>query len=112
MSLLELVHQTPLTGGDSADAVEGIENLVLSFLSQLSLSLPPVQNSDDEDEDASARKKTKPQKIELQLADRKKITASGCVPFTYISFNFRSGDISQVHGDALSALSTESQTFR
>jgi hypothetical protein len=79
---------TPLNNDCSADAVKGIESLVISFLSQLSLSLPPVHDSDDEDgQDAPIHKKTKTQKIELQLADRKKITPNGCVP-CYLSCKF------------------------
>jgi hypothetical protein len=82
---------TPLNNDCSADAIKSIESLVISFLSQLSLSLPPVHDSDDEDEevdqDAPIHKKTKTQKIELQLADRKKITPNGCVP-CYLSCKF------------------------
>jgi hypothetical protein len=75
---------TPLNNNRSADAIEGIESLIISFLSQLSLSLPPVHDSEDNDgdeevdQDAPIRKKTKTPKIELQLADRKKITPNGC----------------------------------
>jgi hypothetical protein len=95
----------------SADAVESIESLVLSFLSQLSLSFPPVHDADEgTDEDAVIRKKMKTQKIELVLADRKKITSDGCVP--YRSFTVESKESFQVYGYAFFTLPAESQAFR
>ena len=46
-----------------------IENLVLSFMSQLSAALPSA--------DDPSTKPEKKQKIELELADRRKVTSDG-----------------------------------
>lgn len=69
----------------STNAIEGIENLVLSFLSQLSLSLPPIHDDDDDSDGLLGRKKTKTKKIELVLADRKKPTPDGyCMNHSFL----------------------------
>lgn len=71
----------------SNGAIKGIESLVLSFLTQLSLSLIPSPNvnEDDIDEaDMSTLKKAKARKIELKLADRKKIISDGYATFYFI----------------------------
>ncbi|KAI0066231.1 DNA topoisomerase IV, alpha subunit [Artomyces pyxidatus] len=54
-------------------AVDGIENMVLNFLTQLSDALPDIGEDDEENEKQLA----KPAKIVLKIADRKKISEDG-----------------------------------
>lgn len=74
----------------SIGAIEGIENLVLSLLTQLSLSLLPTRNVDDDGDDdtdepeTSTLKKPKARKVELKLADRRKVTSDGYTMFRFI----------------------------
>jgi hypothetical protein len=72
-------HGLSLDSGRSANAIESIESLVLSFLTQLSLSLEAPDLSDDVDGVAPSRQRRKTSKIELRLADRKKAAIDGYI---------------------------------
>ncbi|KAF7983768.1 hypothetical protein HWV62_18968 [Athelia sp. TMB] len=61
-----------------AAATSGVESLVLSFLTQLNLSLRAVSGRDESEDLPEPFKRSKVPRIELQLADRKKIMADGC----------------------------------
>ncbi|KAL6310487.1 DNA topoisomerase IV alpha subunit [Sparassis latifolia] len=64
--------------GRRAEPVERLENLVLSFLSQLSTGL--------QDSEERARKKDKKRKIVFELADRKKKTSDGSMGVRTLKF--------------------------
>ncbi|KAF7976080.1 hypothetical protein HWV62_7642 [Athelia sp. TMB] len=91
-----------------AAATSGVESLVLSFLTQLNLSLRAVSGRNESEDLPGSFKRSKVPRIELQLADRKKIVADGCeVP----SGPAQSLISTQIYGDPESTSST-AQLFR
>lgn len=67
-----------------AAATTSIESLVLSFLTQMNLSLRAASGRDDPEDMPAPAKRSRLPKIELQLADRKKIMADGYALLPFI----------------------------
>jgi hypothetical protein len=70
-------------------ALAHIEDMVLSFLTQLSESLPPTRSAGEIEEDSTkllTAKSFRHKKITMQLADRRKIGPNGCHRISGIAF--------------------------